>query len=174
MYIILKRLHAHLDMISTHHCDHYRYPIIDKDIPCCMQPRSSFWIILVFCCSFQEWSQSIQGECVQHHNASLHLHKTKPSCSLLSFPIIISFPFKTALLNTKYLSVFKHDKTIINVFIALLVHPTPHSSRLTACKHKHLSNGVLSTLNYYLQFWRHFQSSHFFFIPISCILLSLC
>ena len=94
MYIILKRLHAHLDMISTHHCDHYRYPIIDKDIPCCMQPRSSFWIILVFCCSFQEWSQSIQGECVQHHNASLHLHKTKPSCSLLSFPIIISFPFK--------------------------------------------------------------------------------
>ena len=59
-----------------------------------MQPGSSFWITLVFCCSFQEWSQSIQGECVQHHNASLHLHKTKPSCSFLSFPITISYPFK--------------------------------------------------------------------------------
>ncbi len=94
MYIILKRLHAHLDMISTHHCDHYRYPIIDKDIPCCMQPRSSFWITLVFCCSFQEWSQSIHDEWFQYRTTSTHQHKTKPSCSLPSFPIIISYPFK--------------------------------------------------------------------------------
>ena len=94
MYIILKRLHAHLDMISTHHCDHYRYPIIDKDIPCCMQPRSSFWITLVTCCSFQKWSQSIHDEWFQYRTTSTHQHKTKPSCSLPSFPIIISYPFK--------------------------------------------------------------------------------
>lgn len=161
-------------MFSTHHCDHYCYPIIDKEINCCIYLASSFRITLVTCCSFQKWSQSIHDEWFQHCSTSIHQHKTKLSCSLPSFPTIISLSLQTTLPKRKCLTVFKYDKTNINVCIAVFVHPTPPSSLLTACKHKYLSNGVLSTLNYYLQFWRHFQSSHFFFIPISCILLSLC
>ena len=94
MHIILKRWHVHLDMISTHHCDHYCYPIIDKDIHCCIYPASSFRITLVTCCSFQKRSQSIHDEWFQYRTTSTHQHKTKPSCSLPSFPITISYPFK--------------------------------------------------------------------------------
>ena len=81
-------------MISTHHCDHYRYPVIDKDIPYYMQPEPPSRITLLTYCSFQKWSQSIHDEWFQHRSTSIHQHKTKLSCSLPSFPIIISFPFK--------------------------------------------------------------------------------
>lgn len=94
MHIILKRWHVQLNMFSTHHCDHYCYPIIDKEINCCIYLASSFRITLVTCCSFQKWSQSIHDEWFQHCSTSIHQHKTKLSCSLPSFPIIISFPFK--------------------------------------------------------------------------------
>lgn len=174
MHIILKRWHVQLNMFSTHHCDHYCYPIIDKEINCCIYLASSFRITLVTCCSFQKWSQSIHDEWFQHCSTSIHQHKTKLSCSLPSFPIIISFPFKQHCQRgnaSLYSSMIKRTSTYALLCLCTLLP-------LLACwQHvntKYLSNGVLSTLNYYLQFWRHFQSSHFFFIPISCILLSLC